>query len=235
MRTTGVKYKPERFHYLDSAEDIQSAFIVFKSAGVKSIEDVKNKQLLMGSTGKGSETYILPTLANALLGTKFKVIQGYKGGGAMNLAVERKEVMGRTNYYSGYTGARPHWLREGKITFLATFGPPRPEVKNVPRFVDMVKPGIDREMVNILESNFNVGQGFYVPPGVPKETVNVLRKSFGSLMKDQAFKAEAKKRGVPTFSRTWQQVEEAVKVGYGSRKEVAKKLATLLGFRKKKK
>ncbi len=77
MRTTGVKYKPERFHYLGSAEDIQSAFIVFKSAGVKSIEDVKNKQLLMGSTGKGSQTYILPTLANALLGTKFKVIAGY--------------------------------------------------------------------------------------------------------------------------------------------------------------
>ena len=54
-------------------------------------------------------------------------------------------------------------------------------------------------------------------------------------MKDPAFKAEAKKRGVPTFSRTWQQVEAAVKVGYGSRKEAAEKLATLLGFRKKKK
>ncbi|MFT5439419.1 MAG: tripartite-type tricarboxylate transporter receptor subunit TctC, partial [Alphaproteobacteria bacterium] len=116
-----------------------------------------------------------------------------------------------------------------------TFGPPRAEVKDVPRFVDLVKSGIDREMVTILESNFNVGQGFYVPPGVPKKTVDVLRKSFGALMKDPVFKAEAKKRGVPTFSRTWQQVEEAVKVGYGSRKEVAERLASLLGFRKKKK
>lgn len=202
---------------------------------IKTIDDAKKMEVTLASTGRAATSTLLPQLMNKLLGTKFKVIHGYKGGGAMNLAVERGEVMGRTNYYSGYTGARPHWLREGKITFLATFGPPRAEVKDVPRFVDLVMSGIDREMVTILESNFNVGQGFYVPPGVPKKTVDVLRKSFGALMKDPVFKAEAKKRGVPTFSRTWQQVEEAVKVGYGSRKEVAERLATLLGFRKKKK
>lgn len=202
---------------------------------IKTIDDAKKMEVTLASTGRAATSTLLPQLMNKLLGTKFKVIHGYKGGGAMNLAVERGEVMGRTNYYSGYTGARPHWLREGKITSLATFGPPRAEVKDVPRFVDLVKSGIDREMVTILESNFNVGQGFYVPPGVPKKTVDVLRKSFGALMKDPVFKAEAKKRGVQTFSRTWQQVEEAVKVGYGSRKEVAERLATLLGFRKKKK
>jgi tripartite-type tricarboxylate transporter receptor subunit TctC len=207
---------------------------VWHTTPVKTIDDAKKMEVTLSSTGRAATSTLLPQLMNKLIGTKFKVIHGYKGGGAMNLAVERGEVMGRTNYYSGYTGARPHWLREGKITFLATFGPPRPEVKNVPRFIDMVKPGIDREMVLILESNFNVGQGFYVPPGVPKKTVNLLRKSFGAMVKDPAFKAEAKRRHVPTFSRTWQQVEEAVRVGYGSRKEAAEKLATLLGFRKKK-
>ena len=207
---------------------------VWHTVPVKNIEDTKKMEVTLASTGRAATSTLLPELMNKLLGTKFKVIHGYKGGGAMNLAVERGEVMGRTNYYSGYTGARPHWLRDGKITFLATFGPPRPEVKDVPRFVDMVKPGIDREMVTILESNFNVGQGFYVPPGVPKNIVNILRTSFAAMMKDPAFLAEAKKRGVPTFTRSWQQVEEAVRIGYGSRKEAAEQLATLLGFRKKK-
>lgn len=207
---------------------------VWHTVPVKTIADAKKRVVTLASSGKGATSTLLPQLMNKLIGTKFKVITGYKGGGGMNLAVERGETEGRTNYYSGYTGARPHWLREGKITFLATFGPPRPEVKDVPRFIDMVKPGIDREMVKILESNFNVGQAFYVPPGVPKKTVNILRKSFGAMVKDPAFKAEAKKRGVPTYSRTWQQVEEAVKIGYGSPKEATEKLATLLGFRKKK-
>ena len=129
---------------------------------------------------------------------------------------------------------RPHWLRENKIRFLATIGPPRPEVKDVPRVRDMVKPGMEREMIDLLEQNFNVGQAFYVPPGTPDDRVNLLRKSFAGMLKDPAMIAEAKKRGVPTFTRSWQQVEEAVKVGFNSRKEVQERLATLLGFRKKK-
>jgi tripartite-type tricarboxylate transporter receptor subunit TctC len=207
---------------------------VWHTRGIKTIDDAKKQVVTLASTGKAATSTTWPNLLNKLLGTKFKVITGYKGGGAMNLAVERGEVWGRTNYYSGYLGVRPDWIRDGKIRFLATIGPPRPEVKDVPRMRDLVKPGMDRAMVDLLESNFNVGQAFYVPPEVPKATVNVLRKAFGAMLNDPKFHADAKKRRVPTITRTWQQVEAAVKVGYGSDKAVAEKLATLLGFRKKK-
>lgn len=208
---------------------------VWHTTPIKSIDDAKKQVVTLSSTGKAATSTLLPQLLNKLLGTRFKVIHGYKGGGAMNLAVERGEVWGRTNYYSGYLGVRPDWIRDGKITFLATIGPPRAEVKDIPRMRDLVKPGMDREMVDLLESNFNVGQGFYVPPGVPKARVIQLRAAFTAMLKDPAFHAEAKKRRVPSISRTWQQVEAAVKVGYASRPAVREKLATLLGFRKKKK
>lgn len=228
-------YDATKLQWLGAPSVRTYTLAVWHTVPVNNIDDAKKMEVTLASTGRAATSTLLPLLMNQLLGTKFKVIHGYKGGGAMNLAVERGEVMGRTNYYSGYTGARPHWIRDGKVKFLATFGPPRPEVKNIPRFVDMVKPGIDREMVQILESNFNVGQGFYVPPGVPKNIVNILRTAFGDMVKDPDFKAEAKKRHVPTFSRTWQEVEQAVKVGYASRKEATERLATLLGYRKKKK
>ena len=208
---------------------------VWHKTPIKNIDDAKKQVVTLASTGKTAASTTLPKLLNNLIGTKFKVITGYKGGGAMNLAVERGEVWGRTNYYSGYLGVRPDWIRDKKIVFLATIGPPRPEVKDVPRMRDMVKPGIDRQMIDLLESNFNVGQAFYVPPGVPKARVNMLRKSFTAMLKDPLFHAEAKKRRVPTITRTWQQVEAAVKIGYASPKHVAEKLATLLGFRKNKK
>ena len=169
------------------------------------------------------------------LSVRTYTIATYKGGGAINLAMERGEVEGRTNYYSGYLGVRPHWIENRQLNFLATIGPARPEVKDVPRIRDMVKSGINREMLDLLESNFNVGQGFYVPPGVPKDVVAILRKSFDSLVKDPEMLKEAAARKVPAWSRSWQEVEEAVSVGYGSRKEVSEKLATILGFRKDKK
>ena len=208
---------------------------VWYKTPIKTIEDAKKQVVTLASTGKAATSTTLPQLLNKHIGTKFKVITGDKGGGAMNLAVERGETWGRTNYYSGYLGVRPDWIRDKKITFLATIGPPRPEVKDIPRVRDLVKPGMERAMVDLLESNFNVGQAFYVPPGVPKARVAMLRKAFTAMLKDPAFHALGKKPRVPTITRTWQQVEAAVKVGYGSPPDVAEKLATLLGFRKEKK
>jgi tripartite-type tricarboxylate transporter receptor subunit TctC len=207
---------------------------VWHTTPANTIQDAMKTEITLASTGRAATSTLWPDLLNKLIGTKFKVIHGYKGGGAMNLAVERGEVQGRTNYFSGYLGVRPHWIKEGKIKFLATIGPSRPEVKNVARTRDLVKPGMERAMIDLLESNFNVGQAFYVPPGTPEARVNVLRKAFTAMLKDPAFHALGKKRRVPTITRTWQQVEEAVKVGYASPKDVAENLATLLGFRKKK-
>ena len=207
---------------------------VWHTRPIKTMEDAKKMEVTLASTGKAATSTLWPVLLNQLIGTKFKVIHGYKGGGAMNLAVERGEVWGRTNYYSGYLGVRPDWMRDGKITFLATIGPPRKEVENVPRTRDLVKDEMGRKMVDLLEANFNVGQAFYVPPGTPQPVVGILRTAFTAMLKDPDFHAEAKKRRVPSFYRTWQEVEEAVKVGYASPKDVAEKLATALGFRKDK-
>ena len=227
-------YDATKLRWLGAPSVRTYTLAVWHTSSIKTIEDAKKREVTLSSTGKGATSTLLPLLMNELLGTKFRIIHGYKGGGAMNLAMERGEVEGRTNYYSGYTGARPHWLRDGKIRFLATFGPPREEVKDVPRFVDLVKPGIDRQMVEILESNFNVGQGFYLPPRTPENVVDIMRKSFTAMLNDPAFHATAKKRHVPTFTRTWQQVEKAVKVGYASPRDATEKLAALLGYRDKK-
>ena len=227
-------YDATKLQWLGAPSVRTYTLAVWHKTPIKSIDDAKKQEVTLASTGKAATSTTLPILLNKLIGTKFRVIHGYKGGGAMNLAVERGEVWGRTNYYSGYLGVRPEWIREGKIKFLATIGPPRAEVKDVPRMRDLVKPGMDRAMVDLLESNFNVGQAFYVPPGVPKARVDVLRKAFTAMLNDPAFHAEGKRLRVPTITRTWQQVEAAVKVGYSSPKNVAEKLATLLGFRKKK-
>lgn len=208
---------------------------IWHDSPVKTVADAKRIQVLLGSTGKSATSTTLPNFINHLLGTKFKVISGYKGGGAVNLAIERGEVKGRTTYYSAFLSSRPHWLSENKIRLLMTMGPVRSEVRHLPRLQDLVKDGIDRDMLNIIEASFNVGQAFYVPAGVPKARVALLRKSFAAMMTDPALSSSAEKRRVPISSRSWQQVEAAVNKGYASNPEVAEKLASILGFRKKKK
>ena len=201
----------------------------------KSIADLKKKQVTMGTSGKASTGYQVPAFMNATLGTKIKVILGYKSGGATNLAMERGEVDGRGNFYSGYTGVRPHWLRDKKLNFIVTLGPSRPEVKGVPVLRSLMKTDLDRAILDLLEVNFYVGQAFYVPKGVPKARVALLRKAFTAMITDPKMLADAEKRRVPMNTRTHQQTLAAITKGFQASPEAVKGLRKILGFGKKKK
>jgi tripartite-type tricarboxylate transporter receptor subunit TctC len=189
----------------------------------------------MGASGVGSTNFQLPTFLNHVIGTKYKIIKGYKGGGAINLAMARGEVQGRGNYYSGYLGAKPHWIREKKVKIFATIGPVRPEVKDVPRLRDLVKGEMNQKMLGLLEVGFNIGQAFYLPPGTPKARVDTIRKAFTAMLQDKAMLAEAARRKVPVNSRTWEDNEKVVNAAFGVDKTVSDNLSKILGFDKKRK
>ena len=55
----------------------------------------KTKSLAIGATGASSPSVLYPQVSNNLLGSKFKIIAGYPGGGDINIAVERHELDGR--------------------------------------------------------------------------------------------------------------------------------------------
>jgi tripartite-type tricarboxylate transporter receptor subunit TctC len=230
----GIGFDTREMQWLGSMSARTYTVATFDNAPAKTLAEAKKTEVLMGTTGKASTSYLIPSFINQTVGTKFKIITGYKGGGAINLAMERGEVQGRGNFYSGYTGVRPHWLKEGKLNFLFTLGPSRPEVKNIPRLRDAMDTPLKREMLDILEVSFNVGQAFFAPPGVPAERVAVLRKAFADMVKDPRTLDDANKRRVPLNSRTDEEVAASINKGFGASPEAAKTLRKMLGFDKKK-
>ncbi len=150
----------------------------------------------MGSTGVGSGNYWIPTLANAVLGTKFKLVTGYRGGADINLAIERREIDGRSNYWTGWTTVKADWIRDKKLMFLFRTGPKAPDMPDLPAFEDLVS-GQERQMVQILDAPDAVGVGFYMPSGVPADRAAALRKAFWEMMHDPKFLAEAARLEAP--------------------------------------
>jgi hypothetical protein len=192
----------------------------------------------MGTTGKAATSYLIPMFMNKTLGTRFKIITGYKSGGSINLAIQKKEVEGRGNFHTGYLGVWPEAVTKNLMNFVARMGPDRPDIQQIPKLRDMMKTDLQREMFDILEISFNVGQAFYAPPDVDRAALKTLRTAFVETMKDTAILKETEARSLPLRWQTPDQVHDAIAVVMSKPKTSFKKLAKMLGFdkpRKKKK
>ena len=223
-----MKYDVTRMQWIGSLAVRPSVLWLWHTTPVNSVEDAKKSEVLLGSTGKGSGMSMWPKLTNALIGTKFKVIEGYKGGANVNQAAEQGEVNGRWTSYSGLTAAKAQWLQKGKVKVLLQFGPNIPEQK-VPSIHDLVK-GDDLRIVRFMELSESVGMGFWLRPEVPKDRVMTLRKAFDAAVNDPVVRAAAAKRGAPIDPLTGAQIEKLVAEAYTLPDPLAERMRKMLGL-----
>lgn len=211
------KFDARQFYWLGSLAARGSGIAMWHTVPVKTLDDLKRIPVTIGTTGYTSAGSVFPLLANATLGTKMRLVVGYKGGGAINLAVERGEVNGRWNYYSGFTGVRPEWITGRKIRFVLQFGPRNPALKGVPHMEELLKPGTDeRRMYDVLALDLNVGQGFYAPPGVPAERAAALRRAFAAMVADPATREDVEKRRIEWSPKSAAQIEQEIAKGFAA-------------------
>lgn len=226
------KFDASKFQWIGSVTPRPIVVSAWHKAPAKTLAEARRTQVIMGSSGLGSETYMAPQLMNALLGTKFKIVKGYKGGAAINKAIEQGEVHGRMNYWSGWTAGKPAWVRDNKLRHLVQYGTPIKELPNVPQFKDLVTNAVDKQMLAFMETSPKVGMGFWVAPGVPKDRIAALRKAFMDTMKDPAFLADAKKRRAPVAPISGEELGRIVSAAYKTPDSVIQTLREKLGFKK---
>ena len=230
-----VKFDARKFQWLGSLAARASAIWVWHTYGINNLDGLKNSEVTIATSGFASAGSVFPRLANEVLGTKMKLIYGYKGGGAINVAVERKETQGRWNWYSGFTGVRPEWITGKKVVPLLALGPRHAKLAGVPHIEDLLKSGtVERKMYDVLGMNFEVGQAFYVPPGTPKSTVGILKKAFAAMVADPGTEKEILRRRIEFSPKSAAEVEAAVAKGFkAATPDVVKRLRGI--FKKKKK
>lgn len=183
--------------------------------GITTLKQLKEQQTTIATTGFASGGSVIPRLVNALVGTKMKLIYGYKGGGALNVAVERKETQGRWNFRSGFSGVRPTWLPQKKVIPIIATGPRDPELKGVPHLRDLLKEGsVEQKVYDVIGMNFEVGQAFYVPPGTPQNVVKILRTAFDKMLADPVMIADIKKRRIEYSPKSATQIVAEIKKGF---------------------
>jgi tripartite-type tricarboxylate transporter receptor subunit TctC len=188
-----VTFDTAKFIYIGNPNSENNTTAVWHTAGVKTIEDAKRKQVTIGATG-GSTSSQYPKAMNALLGTRFKIILGYPGGNDINLAMERGEVDGRgSNSWTSWKATRPQWLAEKKINILVQIGLAKaPDLPDVPLLMDLAANPEDRAILKLLSASAAIGRPIFAPPELPADRVKALREAFDAMLKDPAFLEDAK-------------------------------------------
>ena len=108
------------------------------SSPVKTIQDAMEREAILGATGRSSTVAIYPSLLNHIVGTKFKLVMGYKGSAEAMLAMERGEVEGHSTTWDGVKSRAEQQLRDKTINILVQYGLKRhPELPDIPTSVEL--------------------------------------------------------------------------------------------------
>ncbi len=121
-----VKFNAADFQWLGSVTPMTEVSTVWHIAPARTIEEAKTVEVIMATSSKLSSAYLIPAFMNAVAGTRFKIVPGYRGAGPMNKAMETGEVHGRGSFYNSYVTTKRDWLDSGKIIQLVQADPAFP-------------------------------------------------------------------------------------------------------------
>jgi tripartite-type tricarboxylate transporter receptor subunit TctC len=224
----GVQFDVRKFTWLGSAA--QSTFVgyVWHTAPVQTLEQLKTQEMIVGSSGGATREF--PMISNAVLGLKFKIVEGYKGTNETGLAVERGEVQGDGGItWDSLEAQHFQWLQDKKIRVFVQYGSePNPELKDVPLMLSLAKTKEDRQALNLEFSRGDFARPYIAPPSLPKDRVKELRTAFMDTMKDKAYIADAKKLHLDVNAISGEKVDALIAELYQTPKSAVERVRKVI-------
>jgi tripartite-type tricarboxylate transporter receptor subunit TctC len=224
----GIEYDPLKMSWVGSMGKQQQICVTWNTSPIKTIEQAKQQEMSVSSTGAAGNSATLPKLLNELIGTKFKIILGYDTNG-QRLAVERGEVDGVCGLsYTTLIASNPDWILNKKVNILVQTGDePHPAMKDVPLIINLVKEQ-DKALVRLYALSGDIGRPYVAPPDVPADRLAALRRAFDATMKDKQFLVEAEKAHLEIDALTGEQVTKLLKEAYATPPEAVKRMTEIM-------
>jgi tripartite-type tricarboxylate transporter receptor subunit TctC len=194
LGTPGVRFKTAEFNWIGRIDSLINIVFLWHTSPVKSVADAQRMEAKLSGTGVGSTVSIYPTVMNNVLGTRFKLVMGYKGSSEAQLAVERGEVDGHSTSWTAVKVGHPDWRPDKKINIIVQFALKKhPELPEVPTVVELARNDEERQILRAVMNATEIGTSFFTTPGAPADRVAALRRAFDATMKDPEFVADAER------------------------------------------
>lgn len=226
-----IQFDNTKLNWIGNPADDNNTLVTTAASGVKTVEEATQKEIALGATGANTTSEQYPKVMNAMIGTKFKIVNGYPGGNDATLAMERNEVAGRgSNSWATWKFTRPDWISEKKMNILVQIGLKKaPDLQDVPLLIDLAKNDQDRAALRLLSAPVAIGRPIFTTPDVPAERVKALRDAFDATMKDPEFLAAAKAERLEINPVGGEDLQKIVGDIVATPKEVIDRLVSIVG------
>ena len=225
----GAQFDPTAFSWLGTPTTETNVCLAHSRSPVKTVQDLLHTELLVGDNGPGTGTGTYPRALNALLGTKFKPVRGYKTSVDVQLAMERGEVEGYCESLESVLGKRPDWISSGTVNVLLQGGgAPHADLKGVPFVPDLAKSADDRKAIEFLYAGQGIGRPFFAPPGVSSQVLRMLREGFDKTMTDPEFVAEVRQRKMTLEPVNGEGLEALIRKIYATPRPIVDRVANVI-------
>jgi tripartite-type tricarboxylate transporter receptor subunit TctC len=226
---SGARFDPTKMSWLGTPTKETNICIAYKTAAVKTVQDLYDKELVMGDVGPGSGTRAYPKALAALLGMKFKLVSGYPSSADIFLAMERGEVQGICESLDSVRGRRADWISTKQVSVLFQGAPEaNPELKGVPLARDLARNDEERQAIDFLYAGQGIGRPFAAPPGLAPEVLKMLRDAFDATMKDPEFLADVKKQKFDLDPENGESLAGLINKIYATPKPIVDKVTNLV-------
>jgi tripartite-type tricarboxylate transporter receptor subunit TctC len=219
-KVEAARFDLRKFEWLGSSGTDGVALSVRSDLPYKTWDELKkaDKELVVGTTGPGSNAHDFPLLLKEFAGAKFKLVSGYPANADVLLAIERKEV----DVWAAFATTIKLAADRGAVRPLVRGRVATPGFEHLPVDEDLTTNPVGKAIMGIRAAPLAVGRAFAAPPGTPADRVKVLREAFAKAVKDQELLAEAKKAKIDfgyispedvlkTFTALMQQPDEVQK------------------------
>jgi len=237
LRPAGIKFDARKLGAIGALETGtlgNGVLVVMKDSPATTLEALKKKSVAFGSGGVHTPQYFIAAALNELIGTKFKIISGYKGGASgWMMALEQREVYASLGGYNTFRQMRPDWFKNDQIRIVAQIGGLRhPALKDAPLLQDLTNNPQHKKILALLSSDRVVGKGVFAPPGLPKARLAALRSAFEATVKDPAFVTVYKKALGTLNPGTWRDLQAVVAETLDIEPPLARKVRSIIRAKK---
>jgi tripartite-type tricarboxylate transporter receptor subunit TctC len=186
-----ARFDARKFHWLGSTGADGVALSIRADLPHKNFEDIRkaDRELIVGTTGPGSNAHDFPLLLKEFAGAKFRLVSGYPSNGDILLALERKEV----DVWSAFASTVRPVMERGAVRAIVRGRVAAPGFEHLPVDEDVATSSLGKAIMGIKAAPMAIGRAFATSPGTPADRVAILREAFAKVLRDPELQAEGKK------------------------------------------